>query len=250
MSKPVAIVTGGSVGIGRAVAAIFAERGHDVVVADIAPPQDDGFAYVETDVGNAASMEALFAEVGTRFGRLDVLVNNAGIAGNGTVEQLDEAGWDRVMAVNLKSVFLMAKAALPMLRRAPAPAIVNISSVHALTVLPGIGAYAASKAGLDALTRSLAVDLGPDNIRVNSVLPGFIRTHLWDGWLDAKTPEVRTAIESEVLATLALRRVGEPADIARTVAFLASSEAAYITGACLLVDGGLSARSYVLPSNR
>ena len=153
---------------------------------------------------------------------------------------MTEAEWDRFFAVDLKAAWLGAKHALPHMLAAGGGAIVNVSSIHGFATLDGFFPYAAAKSGLVGLTRSLALDYGPHGVRVNCVAPGFVRTRLVEESLDRD--EDRAAAERAMVAGVALGRIGDPAEIARVVRFLASDEASYVTGASLLVDGGLTAR--------
>jgi NAD(P)-dependent dehydrogenase (short-subunit alcohol dehydrogenase family) len=244
-----AIVTGGGSGIGRATAELFAREGAQVVVADrfSAPAQAvaDGIKSaggqalaVEADVTQAPQVAQMVSLALSTFGRLDILVNNAGRSEGDDILTIDEATWDFNLALNLKSVFLCAKAVLPHLLAQRSGAIVNIASVNGLTGL-GEEAYSAAKAGVINLTRSMAVKYGPQSVRVNCICPGTIRTPIW---------QARVERDARVFERLSkwypLGRVGEPQDVANAALFLASEEAAWITGTTLLVDGGLMAGSY------
>ena len=255
MSESVALVTAAASGIGRAIAVELASSGWRVIVADIdevgAQTVEElgrGHVFVQCDIGDPDQVSALMTHVSGQFEQLDTLVNNAGISKPALIGELDRADWDRIMAVNLSGAYQLTQAALPMLRRATAASIVNISSIHAQTVLPGMVAYAASKAGLDAFTRSLAIELGPKGIRANAVLPGFVATRQWTDWLDGYDRERRSRIEAEIAACVPLGRPCAPEEIARVVRFLAGPDASCINGVSLLADGGLSNRSYLLPS--
>jgi NAD(P)-dependent dehydrogenase (short-subunit alcohol dehydrogenase family) len=175
-----------------------------------------------------------------RFGPPTILVNNAGVNANYDAVEMTEEEWERFFAVDLKAAWLTAKHVLPHMKRARRGAIVNVSSLHAFATLDGFFPYAAAKSGLLGLTRSLALDYGPHGIRVNVVAPGFVRTRLVRESID-RAPD-RAAAEAAMVAAVALGRIGDPREIARVVRFLASDEASYVTGASLLVDGGLTAR--------
>lgn len=169
-----------------------------------------------------------------------MLVNNAGRNANFDAEAMTEADWDAFFAVDLKSAWLCAKHALPHLRAHGGGAIVNVSSIHAIATLDGFFPYAAAKSALTGLTRSLALDYGPHDVRVNCVCPGFTDTRLVRESMDRSDDP--SAAERAMVAGVALGRIAAPAEIAATIAFLASDEASYVTGATLYVDGGLTAR--------
>ena len=246
----VALVTGGASGIGRAVCERFAGEGARVVVADRDLPGAEetvrrihgagGVALaVEADVADAAAVAAMAERVGgeAAYGRVDVLVNNAGAAWGDDILTIDEVTWDRNLAVVLKSVFLCAKVILPGMLERRRGAIVNVASVNGLAGL-GEEGYSAAKAGMISLTQNMAVKYGDRGVRVNVVCPGTIRTPIWRERL-ARQPD----IFERLAAWYPLGRVGEPEDVANAVLFLASDEAAWITGAVLTVDGGLLAGS-------
>jgi len=239
----VVVVTGGGSGIGAATSRRFAAEGATVVVADIsadaaaavaAEIEDSGGTVlpIRCDVSSTADWAGMAEQVELRYGGLDVVHNNAAIATIKPAHELGEAEWEREIAVNLSSVYLSVRAFLPALRRSRG-CIVNTSSVHAMLGFLGRPAYAASKGGMVSLTRQLAVEYGPE-VRVNAVLPGPILTPPW------KT-------ESDEYIDLTIRstpagRMGTPEEVAAAVCFLASSDASYISGATLLVDGGFTAQ--------
>ena len=246
----VALVTGGAYGIGRGIVEAFARHGERAVIADRdrvrgaeleASLRAEGHdvLFVETDVREEEQIRAAVASVAEVFERIDVLVNNAGIERYLRPEEYTADDWSAIMDTNLRGAFLCAKYTYPFLR-ASRGAIVNISSVQAFANEPCISVYAATKGGLLALTRAMAIDYAADGIRVNSVCPGAIRTGMMEPFLkDQPDPE---AAVREIGRRIPLGRVGVPDDVARAVWFLASPDAEYITGASLVVDGGLLTR--------
>lgn len=227
-NERVVLVTGGVRGIGAAIAARFASDGASVVVADLELPVDGDsrIRYEAVDVSAAADVEALFGRVASEYGRIDVLVNNAGIWFRRPFREITLDEWDRVMAVNLRGVFLCTQAVLPLMEAVGSGVILNVGSQAGVTVTRGQGAhYHASKAAISHLTKVLAVELGPIGVRINCVAPG------------ATFPEP-LRLPPEVLGQIPLGRVGVPDDVAGVCAFLASPDAGYITGQTLLVNGG------------
>jgi len=249
LAGKVAIVTGAGsegsgVGTGRAISLVFAREGASVCLVDRereraeetrrAIDKTDGKAFVcSADITRSADCDRIVAETLERFGRVDVLVNNVGIGvGGGRLEQMDEATWHRVIDVNLTSAALMTKSAIDALIHARG-SIVNIASVAALRAHGGGVAYSASKAGMIAMTRDLAVMYGRQGVRANVIAPGHLFTPLVQGMLDAKARDVRRRIAP-------LDAEGDAWDIASAAVFLASEEARFITATCLPVDGGVA----------
>ncbi len=244
LAEKVALVTGGSRGIGRAIALELARRGADVavnyvhhaeaaqqVVAEITALGRRAVA-LPADVGDAAQATALVTAVLDTLGRLDILVNNAGIVRDALLLRMPEADWDEVLRVNLKGAFNTSKAAVRSMLRQHFGRIINVGSVSGLMGQVGQANYAAAKAGLIGLTKSMARELAARDITVNVVAPGFIPTEINAALDESLRERLRELIPAG--------RFGTPDDVARAVAFLASEEAAYITGVVLPVDGGLS----------
>jgi NAD(P)-dependent dehydrogenase (short-subunit alcohol dehydrogenase family) len=245
----VAFVTGGAHGIGRACVERLQTAGASVVFCDVddeagrevaaslsARPTPVEFA--QCDVTSEDEVVRAMAKTIERFGTVDILVANAGIDVPFDAAAMSEDEWESFFAIDLKSVWLCAKHALPQMRERRRGAIVTIASIHAYVTSRGKFPYAAAKSGVVGLTRSLALDEAKYGIRVNAVCPGYTRTRML-GIESADDPE---ATEREMAAIHPLGRIGEPIEIANVVAFLASDEASFITGASILVDGGLSAR--------
>jgi NAD(P)-dependent dehydrogenase (short-subunit alcohol dehydrogenase family) len=242
------VVTGGGQGIGRAISLAFAAKGASIVLAELdAEAGPECAALVEraggeavfhqTDVAREESVRELFQVCADRYGRLDVLVNNAGIGGSFPLAETTVDQWDHVLAVNLRGPYLCVKYALPLLREAGGGAVINIASTRALMSEPNTEPYSASKGGLLALTHALAVSLGPA-VRVNAISPGWIETSAWQKASRRKEPELREIDHAQH----PVGRVGRPEDVAAACVFLASPEAGFITGTNLVVDGGMTVR--------
>jgi len=244
-----AIVTGAGSGIGLATTRRLATDGAIVIMADVRDADDEAAAIIEsgntarfvlTDVGQESQVRALVDEVVSSHGRVDILVNNAGIAFARTVPDTTLEEWDRLMNVNLKGVFLCSRAVLPIMRQQGGGVIVNVSSEQGLVGASENAAYTATKGGVIQLTKSMAIDHGQDGIRVNCVCPGPVKTPLFDGFVESvEDPEAE--LRGFVEATI-LKRLGRPEEIASVIAFLASEESSYMTGAVVVADGGLTAQ--------
>lgn len=242
----VAVVTGAGIGQGKSTALRLAREGANVVAADISGAEKDTAAElpdaivpVHCDVTQASEVQAMISEATTRFGRLDILCNVVGIAGlaQAAVPDVVEAEFDQLIDINLKSVFLTMKYAIPEMVKAGGGSIVNWSSVGGLVSSPHTGAYGASKAGILSLTRTAAREWGPSNIRVNAICPGFIYPTGMTLMGEEKFPDA----VKRASAHSALNRAGHPDELAAVAAFLASDDASYVTGATIVVDGGWTA---------
>lgn len=243
MKNQVALVTGGSRGIGRAICLELAARGAlalvnyrrsaaaaEALVAEI-NAAGGAAAAMQADVSCAEETQALFKTALANHGRLDILVNNAGITADNVIMRLKPDEFDAVIATNLRSAWLCCRAAARSMMRARRGSIINISSVVGIAGNAGQSNYAASKAGLLGMTKSLAKELAGRGIRVNAVAPGFVETDM--------TADLSAELHARAVAAIPLGRIGDPQDIASAVAFLASADAAYITGQTLVVDGGM-----------
>ncbi|HEV3056763.1 MAG TPA: SDR family oxidoreductase [Vicinamibacterales bacterium] len=241
LSSKVALVTGGASGFGAGICRRFAEEGARLVLVDrdhergAALARELDAALVEADVASSADAQRMIAATTERFGRLDILVNNAGTPQPPTsVVDTTEAEFDRLMAVNARAIFLAAKHAVPVMRRQGGGVILSTVSVAAVRPRPGLAAYNASKGAALVLTKSLAIELAPDRIRVNAVCPGPGDTPMLATFVGGESEAHRAAF----LSSIPLGRLCTPADVAAAMVFLASDEASFITGAVLEVDGG------------
>lgn len=243
----VAIVTGGASGIGKATARRLGVEGCRVLIADVAAngPQvaeemvAEGLDVIfqEADVSQESQVAALVETVLKKWQRLDVMVANAGIGGRGLADETRQDDWERVMGINLTGVFLCTKHAVPAMRRTGGGAIVNTASVMGLVAPRGAVPYASTKGAVVNMTRATAVDYARENIRINAVCPGHLEAPTSLGGAAARAMDNR-----ELLDRYPMGRLGKPEDVANAIAFLASEEAAFITGISLVVDGGYSAQ--------
>jgi NAD(P)-dependent dehydrogenase (short-subunit alcohol dehydrogenase family) len=245
LEDKITLVTGAGAGIGRAVAETFAREGAHVVVADRdgdaarevadAIVKNNGTAQAETvDVTDTKQVKALMKRLADKFGRLDVLVNNAGVGERSDFRHLDDAAWDKVWKTNVDGTVRCAREAFALLKASGKASIINLSSVMATKHTRQMSVYSATKGAVSALSRSLAVEYAPYGIRVNALCPGYVETALIGRYM------ANPMIAKALLTQTPLRRFGTPQDIANAALFLASDEAAYITGAGLHVDGGMN----------
>jgi NAD(P)-dependent dehydrogenase (short-subunit alcohol dehydrogenase family) len=244
----VCIVTGGAQGIGEACARRFAREGAKTVIADLddtrgqALASELGALHVRCDVGDKAQVDALVAKTIATYGRIDVLVNNAGIFKAADFLEVSEADFDAVLRVNLKGSFLVGQAVAREMAKAGKGSIVNMSSVNGTLTIPTIASYNVSKGGINQLTRVMALALADKGIRVNAVAPGTIATEL-----AAKAVLTSEEAKQRIMMRTPMKRLGEPSEIADAVAYLASDAASYITGEIVVVDGGRMTLNYTVP---
>ncbi|HRT39771.1 MAG TPA: SDR family oxidoreductase [Candidatus Woesebacteria bacterium] len=247
LENKIAIVTGAGSGIGREIALAFAREGAKLIIADLSVEggqateaqikQAGGEAlFVKTDVSQATEIEQMVKTCLDQFSRVDILVNNAGIYRTFNLHEMTEAEWDQTINVNLKSVFLGSRAVLPQMLKQGQGKIINTASIAGLVGFAQSGAYCATKGGIIALTREMALDYAPQKINVNCICPGVIKT--------AMTKEMTTDPNSKqfVESSTPYPRLGEPADIAAAAVYLASDKADFVNGAVLVVDGGWTSR--------
>ena len=248
MSEHTALVTGAAGGIGRATVSLFSEKGWRVIGVDRAEfgenfPQNGIF--IQSDISRPEDMQAIFEKAHAFTESLDALVNNAALQVAKPLVETTVEEWDAVMASNLRSVFLGVKLAYPLLTAGTGAAVVNVSSVHAIQTSANIAAYAASKGGLLALTRAMAIEFAPDNIRVNAILPGAVDTPMLRAGLGrghVGQGDVQERLDNLARKTVS-GKVGKPEEIAHAIYFLADNEqSSFMTGQALVVDGGATAR--------
>ena len=244
----VCIVTGGAQGIGEACVRRFAAEGAKPVIVDVDDARGQALAqelnalYVRCDVGDKSQVDALVAQTVAAYGRIDVLVNNAGIFRSADFLDVTEADFDAVLRVNLKGSFLVGQAVARAMVDAGGGAIVNMSSVNGVLTIPNISSYNVSKGGVNQLTRVMALALADKNIRVNAVAPGTIATEL-----AAKAVLTSDEAKNKIMSRTPMKRLGEPSEIADVVAWLASDAASYVTGEIVTVDGGRMTLNYTVP---
>jgi NAD(P)-dependent dehydrogenase (short-subunit alcohol dehydrogenase family) len=244
----VCIVTGGAQGIGEACARRFAREGAQVVIADMADAAGEALAaelgalYIHCDVGDKADVDAAVTRTLKAHGRIDVLVNNAGIFRAAEFLDVTEADFDAVLRVNIKGSFLMGQAVARVMAQSGGGNIVNMSSVNGVLAIPTIASYNVSKGGINQLTRVMALALADKGIRVNAVAPGTIATEL-----AAKAVLTSDEAKAKIMSRTPMKRLGEPSEIADVVAWLVSDAASYVTGEIVTVDGGRMTLNYTVP---
>lgn len=241
------LITGAAGGIGRATVKLFSQNGWRVIGvdrSDFGEPFVTNGLYIQADISVGENLEAIFAQAKTFTTSLEALVNNAAVQIAKPLVETSVEEWDAVMASNLRSVFLGVKLAHPLLKADRGGAIVNISSVHAIATSINIASYAASKGGLLALTRAMAIEFAPDNIRVNAVLPGAVDTPMLRDSMSRGLSEGGIQERLDNLASKTVNgRIGRPEEIAHTIYFLADeAQSSFMTGQALVVDGGATAR--------
>ncbi len=247
LQDKVTIITGGAQGIGEACARRFAGEGARVVLADVDDARGQALAnalgalYVHCDVGDSAQVNAMVAQTMAAHGRIDVLVNNAGIFKAAAFLDVTEADFDAVIRVNLKGAFLVAQAVAREMVKTGGASVVNMSSVNAVMAIPSIASYNMSKGGINQLTRVMALALADQGIRVNAVAPGTIATEL-----AAKAVLTSPEATARVMSRTPMRRLGTPDEIADVVAYLASDASSYLTGEIITADGGRMALNYTV----
>lgn len=242
------LITGAAGGIGRATVGVFAEHGWRVIGVDRSTFGDafpNNGLYIQADIANPDELERIYSQARSYTATLDAVVNNAAVQIAKPLIETSAAEWDDVMASNLRSVFLGSKLAHPLLKAGGGGGIVNVSSVHAVATSANIAAYAASKGGLLALTRAMAIEFAPDNIRVNAILPGAVDTPMLRAGLNrghAGDGSLQDRLENLARKTVN-GRVGQPEEIARAIYFLAdNTQSSFMTGQAMIVDGGATAR--------
>ncbi|MBC8506434.1 MAG: SDR family oxidoreductase [Anaerolineales bacterium] len=246
--KRTMLITGAAGGIGRATVELFSQKGWQVIGVDRSSYGDsfpDNGLFIQADISNASALESIFDKAQAFTDTLDALINNAAYQITKPLLETSVEEWDAVMASNLRSVFLSAKLAYPLLEDHGGGAIVNVSSVHAVATSKDISAYAASKGGLLALTRAMAIEFAPDNIRVNAILPGAVDTPMLRAGMNrdhAGAGSVQQRLENLARKTVS-GKVGTPDEIAQSIYFLADSDqSSFMTGQAMIVDGGATAR--------
>jgi meso-butanediol dehydrogenase/(S,S)-butanediol dehydrogenase/diacetyl reductase len=251
LDNKTALVTGSTTGIGEATARLFATQGARVMVSgrnaergrsvlDAIEAAGGAADFIRTDMGEAGACEKLVDETVARFGRLDILVNNAAVLYNGTALELAEAEWHEMFAINVTAVFLTSRAALRHMLASKSGVIVNLASESGLNGEPGLSAYCATKGAVIQLTKSMALDHIREGVRINALCPGETHTQMVEDWFAAKPGTIEEA-KAEVTKGLPIKRLARPDEVAQAVLFLASNDSSYCVGTVMSADGGLNA---------
>ncbi|WP_374650792.1 SDR family NAD(P)-dependent oxidoreductase [Dongia sp.] len=240
LAGKVAVVTGGGRGIGLGITQRFLEEGARVAIVQRNAPDgsllNEQAVFVQADLSSSADCAKAVDTTYSHFGSLDILVNNAGIMFEKTIEEMSEADWDQMMAINLKAPFLLTKRAMPFLRHRHRGSIINIGSIEGIGSNPGHPAYSASKAGIHGFTAAVAVDHGRDGVRCNAIAPGWINSDLSEEYINSLPDSAR--MRRELLAMHPVGRLGEPRDVGNLAVWLASDESSFVTGQVYVIDGG------------
>jgi meso-butanediol dehydrogenase/(S,S)-butanediol dehydrogenase/diacetyl reductase len=245
LTDKVVVITGGGQGIGLGISQALLDAGASVIIAQrsqlpAALARQPGVHWIEADLAQAHSHAAIADSVGQTHSAVHALVNNAGFMFEQTLEQMQLDDWNHMLAVNLTAPAFLSRALLPLMRAAGAGSIINIGSIEGLAANPQHTAYCASKGGLHALTKAMAVDLGSDNIRVNAIAPGWIRSALSDAYINAQ-PNPEDAWDG-LQHMHPAGRVGEPADVGQLAVYLASAASSFMTGQVIVIDGGRTSK--------
>lgn len=241
----IALISGGGRGIGAGIVERFLEEGAQIAIVQRRPlgpalEKRHGVLGIQADLGDPTSLPRVAEHTAERFGGIDILVNNAGIMFERSVSEIRPEEWDLMMAINMRAPLFLAQAVLPHMRRRGGGSIINIGSIEGLAANPGHAAYCASKAGIHGMTRALALDLGPDNIRCNAIAPGWIASDLSDNYLEAQADPV--AAREALNGLHPVGRVGRPSDVGDLAVYLASDRSSFMTGETLVLDGGRTAK--------
>jgi meso-butanediol dehydrogenase/(S,S)-butanediol dehydrogenase/diacetyl reductase len=242
LAGKLAVITGGGQGIGLGISQAMLAAGAQILVAQRSPLPDElaDASWIEADLAQADSYTAIAAAARQQFGGIDILINNAGFMFEQTIDTMQLDDWNRMLAVNLTAPVFLSKALLPLLRNNGGGSIIHIGSIEGLAANPEHAAYCASKGGVHALTKAMAVDLGKEAIRVNAIAPGWIRSDLSDNYINAQ-PNPAAAWES-LYKMHPSGRIGEPDDVGKLAVFLASDDAAFVTGQVIVIDGGRTSK--------
>jgi len=237
-----AVITGGGQGIGLGISQAMLAAGAQILVAQRSPLPDelDDASWIEADLADACSYAVIAEAAQQQFGGIDILINNAGFMFEQTIDDMQLDDWNRMLAINLTAPVFLSKALLPLLRNNGGGSIIHIGSIEGLAANPEHAAYCASKGGVHALTKAMAVDLGKEAIRVNAIAPGWIRSDLSDNYINAQS---NPAAAWEGLYKMhPSGRIGEPDDVGKLAVFLASDDAAFVTGQVIVIDGGRTSK--------